>query len=211
MWLLIAAFVVCSVLDLVAEATGADGVAFALRLLVMPLLIGVLLTARPVLSRTVVLVLGALVLSWLGDTAGGASNLAKIVLFGVAQFFFIGAFWPHRRRSLLYRRVAVVIYLVLAGTIAAAMLGRAGELAIPVAVYGLSLVTMAILSTGISRRAGIGGILFLISDSLLGMSWFYRPVSDNLLDFAIMLTYLAAQGLLVWGVIRADRRWGRLS
>ncbi|SDT20444.1 lysoplasmalogenase family protein [Microlunatus soli] len=206
MWVLTAAFVVCSILDLVAEALGLDGAAFFLRLLAMPLLIGVLLAARPALSRTVVLVLGALVLSWLGDTAGGASNLAKIVLFLVAQFFFIAAFWPHRRHSLLRRRWAVLVYVALAGVIAVALISKAGDLAVPIAIYGLSLVTMAILATGISRRAGVGGLLFVISDSLLGLSWFYHPVSDNILDFLIMLTYLTAQGLLVWGVIRADQR-----
>lgn len=209
MWFLIAAFVVCSVLDLIAEAAGFDSCAFFLRLLAMPLLIGVLLAARPRLGRTVVLVLGALLMSWLGDTAGGASSLAKIVLFLVAQFFFIAAFWPHRRRSLLRRPAAVLVYVLFAGAIAVAMVGRAGSLAVPVAIYGFSLVTMAILATGISRRAGIGAVLFVISDSLLGLSWFYHPVSDNLLDFLIMLSYLTAQGLLVWGVVTADRR-GRL-
>lgn len=206
MWVLIAAFVVCSVLDLIAEAAGLDGAAFCLRLLVMPLLIGVLLSARPVLSRTVVLMVGALVLSWLGDTAGGASNLAKLVLFLIAQFFLIAAFWPHRRDSLLRRRWAALALVAAAGTVAVVMISRAGDLAVPIAVYGASLVTMAILATGISRRAGLGGLLFLVSDSLLGVSWFFHSVSDNLLDFLIMLTYLSAQGLLVWGVIRADRR-----
>jgi len=209
MWVLVVAYVVVSALDVIAEATGAGSAAFVLRLLAMPLLIGVLITARPRFGRTPVLVTGALVLSWLGDTVGDVSELAKIALFLVAQLFFIGAFWPLRRWSLLRRPAVVGLYLVLGGTIAAAMISRAGGLAIPVAIYGLSLVTMAILASGVSRRAAFGGVLFLISDSLLGVTWFYPGLAPTFLAFSIMLTYLSAQGLLVWGVLKADRR-GRL-
>lgn len=208
-WALVVAYLVVSVLDVVAEGVGADPAAFVLRLLAMPLLISAFIAARPRFGRTTVLVLGALLLSWLGDTVGDSSEQAKILLFLLAQLLYIGAFWPLRHRSLLRRPAVVGLYLLSGGAIAAAMITRAGGLAVPVAVYALSLVTMAVLSSGVARRAAFGGILFLISDSLLGLSWFYPDLPVAVLNVVIMLTYLSAQGLLAWGVLRADRR-GRL-
>jgi len=201
MRVLITAFAVCSILDLVAEAAGWSAAAFVFRLLAMPLLIGVVVAARPSVDRTVLLVVGALLFSWLGDTVGGVSNLAKIALFLIAQFFFIAAFWPHRRRSVLRRPWLLPAYGLLWVAIAVPLLGRAGELVLPIGIYGLSLVTMAVLATGIGRLAGIGGICFLISDSLLGIKWFYQPAADNLMNFLIMVSYLLAQALLVYGVL----------
>lgn len=195
------AYVLCALLDLVAEGAGADTMAFSLRLLAMPLLISVLITARPVFDRTMVLVTGALVFSWLGDTAGGASFLLKIALFLVAQVFFIAAFWPHRGRSLLRRPWAVILYAVVLLAIGAPMISRAGNLAVPVTLYGVSLVAMSILATAFGKRASIGGLLFVISDSLLGLTWFYEPSAGNLTDVLIMFTYLAAQGLLICGLL----------
>ena len=199
--LLAIGYLLCSLLDVIAEATGADTMSFGLRLLAMPLLIGLLITARPVFDRTMVLVIGALVFSWLGDTVGGASFLLKIVLFLVAQIFFIAAFWPHRGRSLLHRPWAVILYAVVLLGIGAPMVSRAGQLAVPVTVYGISLVAMSILATAFGKRASIGGLLFVISDSLLGLSWFYQPSFGDLMDVLIMFSYLAAQGLLVSGLL----------
>ena len=44
-----------------------------------------------------------------------------------------------------------------------------GELRIPVLVYSLALCVMAPFAAGVDRRVGMGGLLFLISDMLLGV------------------------------------------
>ncbi|QDP96080.1 lysoplasmalogenase [Microlunatus elymi] len=194
-------YLLCTVLDGVAEATGAETMSFVLRLLAMPLLIGVLITARPLLDRTVLLVLGALIFSWLGDTAGGVSFLIKIGLFLLAQLFFIAAFWPHRQRSLVTRPWAVIVYAMVLVGIGAPMIIQADRLAVPVMIYGFSLVAMAILATAFGKRAALGGLLFVISDSLLGLTWFYPSTAGHLMDMVIMLSYLSAQGLLVCGLL----------
>jgi uncharacterized membrane protein YhhN len=203
--LLAAAFGVCAVADLVCEAAGWDTGALVFRSLVVPLLIGVLLASRPPLDRTIVLLVIALLFSWLGDTAGGAGFLIKIALFLVAQWFFAAAFWPYRRRSLVTKPLGVLAYAAALIVIVLVLIRPADELAVPLVIYGLSLTSMAILATGLNRRTAIGGLFFMASDALLGVNWFYQPQATNLVDFLVMLTYLIAQTLLVWGTLATVR------
>lgn len=208
LWLLVAAFVVCSVLDLASEFAGWDTAANVLRTLALPLLIGCLFAARPRLSRTIVLVLGALLFSWLGDTLGQTAFLVKIALFLIAQWFFIGAFWPYRATSLLRRPAPVIGYAALLVILIMVLARAAGDLALPVVVYGVSLTTMAILASGLGWWGTVGGLSFMISDTLLGMKEFYDLPAPNLMDFLIMLTYLVAEVLLVRGAVGAARSAG---
>lgn len=85
-------------------------------------------------------------------------------------------------------------------------------LRIPVVVYSLALVTMGIFATGMLDKVKAttayllvtGALLFILSDSFIALDRFSTRVlwQPRLL---IMSTYIAAQGLLCWGVIRALR------
>ncbi|MEU4211937.1 lysoplasmalogenase [Streptomyces sp. NPDC026206] len=99
----------------------------------------------------------------------------------------------------------------LAGAYAAAWLGalallwpglEAG-LRAPVALYSLLLTAMALGATRARWRSGAGGALFLLSDTLIAgglAGWPQAPAPQ----FWIMLTYLAAQSLLTYGVLACD-------
>ena len=50
------------------------------------------------------------------------------------------------------------------------------------------------------RTASAGALLFLLSDSLIGLSQFVLETTDPRWDAAVMATYTAAQGLLEEGV-----------
>lgn len=206
LWSLVAAFGGCSVLDLLSEALGWDAASDVFRTLALPLLIGCLVAARPPVTRTIILVVGALLFSWLGDTLGESGFLIKIALFLIAQWFFIAAFWSHRSTSLLRRPFAVFCYATLLIILVAVLIRPAGSLALPVVVYGLSLITMAILASGLNRWGTIGGLSFVVSDTLLGMKEFYSLPAPDLMDFLIMLSYLAAEVLLVCGAVGAEQR-----
>lgn len=203
--LLVIVFGLCSVLDLLSEALGWNRASDVFRTLALPLLIGCLFAARPPVSRTIVLVIGALLFSWLGDTLGQTGFVVKIALFLVAQWLFIAAFWPYRLASLLRRPFAVFCYATLLIVLVAVLIRPAGSLALPVVIYGLSLVTMAILASGLNRWGTIGGLSFVVSDTLLGMKEFYTLAAPDLMDFVIMLSYLAAEVLLVRAAIGAAR------
>ncbi|MBO0811458.1 MAG: lysoplasmalogenase [Microlunatus sp.] len=205
LWAFAGAFVVCSVLDLIAEAAGWNTPADVFRTLALPLLIAALFAARPPITRTIVLVVGGLLFSWLGDTLGQTGFVIKILLFLVAQWLFIAAFWSYRGTSLLRKPVAVLGYGVPFVVVMAILVRPAGSLAAPVVLYGVSLVTMAMLASGLNRWGMIGGLSFVVSDTLLGIKRFYDLPAPNLMDFLIMLSYLLAEVLLVWGAIAAAR------
>ena len=75
---------------------------------------------------------------------------------------------------------------------------------IPVAVYALAIVSMALMALNLSGRASpavfsgffLGVCLFVLSDSLIAFNKFGAPFPYARLS--IMLTYLAAQLLIVW-------------
>ena len=90
-----------------------------------------------------------------------------------------------------------------------ALLGpHLGGLLVPVAVYGAVLGTMAALAGGRGGVIAVGGALFVVSDSVLALGRFLPGYEFALHDLVVMSTYLAAQGLIAWGVVaglRADR------
>jgi uncharacterized membrane protein YhhN len=200
-------FVVVSVVLLVSRLAGADTVAEVAQWLAMPALAGVLLSAaRWPRGRLVNLVAVALGLSWLGDLlpsfAGEQSFLVMVGCFLAAQIVYLVAFAPYVRRSVLHRRpVALVAYgAVLVGLVAACA-PDAGDLLLPVAVYGGCLVSMAVLATGLGRVAGTGAAVFVVSDSLIALEQFVPGWHLPGQDFWVMLTYLAAQALLTYAVL----------
>ena len=77
-----------------------------------------------------------------------------------------------------------------------------GSLLIPVAVYGLVLCAMGSLALHCNRWIALGGALFVISDTLLGLHNFLPGFALWQIDFLIMLSYLAAQALFAFGVLR---------
>lgn len=203
-------FVAVSVVHLVAQLVGADGVADVSQWFLMPLLGATLVavTTSP-RSRLVRIVLVALAFSWLGDTApdafdGDTAFLVMIGFFLLAQLAYIAAFLPYRQRSLL-RRPGVAGYVLAVALLVAACAPGAGALLVPALVYGLCLGAMAVLSTGLGAVAGVGGALFLLSDAMIALGafadWFTPPAEG----FWVMLTYIAGQSLLVYGVAAADR------
>ncbi|SDD35129.1 lysoplasmalogenase [Rhodococcus tukisamuensis] len=204
------AFAAVSVTHLAAQLVGADGVANVSQWFLMPLLAGflALATAAP-RPRLVRLTLAALGLSWLGDAApdladGDTAFLVMIGFFLLAQLAYIAAFWPYRAASVL-RRPAVFGYVAVIVALVAACAPGAGPLLVPALVYGICLGAMAALSTALGRVAAVGGALFLLSDSMIALGAFadwYHPPAEG---FAVMLTYVAGQALLVFGVLAAAR------
>ncbi|MGW5347007.1 lysoplasmalogenase family protein, partial [Streptomyces sp. NPDC004050] len=78
------------------------------------------------------------------------------------------------------------------------------DLRIPVACYSLLLTAMACRAGVFGLRAGVGGALFLLSDSLIASgvaAWPQLPRPD----FWIMATYAAAQYLLTTGALDRGR------
>lgn len=102
-----------------------------------------------------------------------------------------------------------LIYLLWYAVFLALLGPHAGALLAPVALYGLVLAAMAATAAWHGRLVAIGGALFVLSDSVLGLGRFLPGYDFPLHDLVIMTSYLAAQGLIAAGVLRILRteRW----
>ncbi|WAP55303.1 lysoplasmalogenase [Streptomyces sp. S465] len=105
-----------------------------------------------------------------------------------------------RRRTAL--RAAAGYGAAWLGTVALLWPGLAPELRLPVAGYSLLLTAMGLGALGAGPWTGLGGALFLLSDTLIaaGLADWPRPPVPQ---FWIMATYAAAQWLLTAGALRA--------
>lgn len=194
------------------QLSGPDAWSRPTQVLLVPALALVLITAsdRP-RGRLLGLALVALVFSWLGDTApalasGDTAFLLMVGFFLVAQVVYVAAFWPHRARSALYRRRALLVPY--AGFVAALVwlcAPHTGGLLVPVLLYGLVLGLMAVLATGLNPWVAAGGALFLVSDALIALRAFAPGWDLPQGGFWVMGTYIAAQTLIVLGLLARAR------
>ena len=204
----LAALVAVTIVHLVAQLAGGGVLADVTQVLLMPLLAGVLWceTLAP-RGRLVTLVLVALGLSWLGDSApklvnGDASFLVMVGCFLLAQVAFIAAFWPFRGRSVLHvHRARLAGYLAVVVALVVVCAAGAAEMLVPVLVYGACLGTMAVLATGVNRLTAVGGAVFLVSDGLIALDAFVPRFGLPAQGFWVMATYVGAQVLIVAGVL----------
>ncbi|WOX04181.1 lysoplasmalogenase [Microbulbifer pacificus] len=200
-------FVLVAALYMLLDATGPKALWMA-ALKIVPIGILVWLAAQRLTGGTRALCLLALGLSALGDVLL-AIPFANHFLFGLgafllAQLTYTVTFARSGKLSLCLagRAFAVLVAVVLLGN---QVLPGAGELALPVGLYILAISAMAISAA--AHRSGssllfAGALTFMASDALIAINRFVDPVP--LAGTWIMLTYYAAQALLVVGLIRAD-------
>lgn len=206
-------FAVLAVAHLVIQLLGIDAWNRPTQVFLMPALLLVLAgsTGRP-RGRLIVLAMVALVFSWLGDTApalasGDTAFLLMVGFFLIAQVVYVAAFRPYRKDSVLSRRRWLLApYVGFVSVLVWLCAPHAGGLLIPVLLYGLVLGTMAVLSTGLGPWVATGGALFLVSDALIALRAF-APGWDSLPQggFWVMSTYVAAQTLIVLGLLSRPR------
>ncbi|MET9376696.1 lysoplasmalogenase [Streptomyces sp. NPDC002992] len=195
---LLAAFALAVAVDLVSLLAGAELGHRIAKPLLMPLL-----AAYAATRGAPKLLLAALLFGWGGDVfllsdadwaflvgmgSFAAGHVCYLVLFG-------------RRRTSLPLGIAYSAALV--GTVALLWPDLPAELRIPVAGYSLLLTAMAYKSSALGLTAGVGGALFLLSDTLIASGvadWPQPPLPD----FWVMLTYIAAQYLLTAGALKAE-------
>lgn len=203
-------FAVVSILHVVLLATGSP-LAGPTKLLLMPLLAApVLLSARHLIPRsTLLLLLAAVLFSWLGDGAGAffpaAPELPLMLLFfGIAHVAYIVLFARH----LAVRRMPWWALVYVAWWIAMIVfLGpRTGGLLIGVAIYGLVLGGTAAFSARCHPLIAVGGAFFLASDTILAFRLFLPESLPAWSSPAVMLTYTLGQGLIVAGALLALRK-----
>lgn len=207
--LLPACFGLAAVTDLVSLAAGWDAGHTVAKPLLMPLL------AAYAASRGAPrLLIAALLCGWGGDVLllsdAEPAFLAGMGCFAAGHVCYVVLFQKHGTdRATVCARggfLAAVYTVVLVNTVLSLWADLPADLRVPVAGYSVLLTVMAYLAAArIGLVAGIGGALFVLSDGLIatGVAEWPQPPRP---DLWIMLTYLAAQSLLVTGVLGARQQ-----
>ena len=167
------------------------------------LLILMVLKARSQLqSRAFITLLFALSFSAIGDVLL-ALDTGQLFIGGLAAFFVSHAFYIITVLPIKNWRLDVVfLYLFLAIIVFCLFYPNLNDMLIPVLFYMLVLIIMASLTWMTDKSNGflvLGGAVFVISDSILGLNRFYLEIAHA--DIAIMITYYIAQFFLINGFI----------
>ena len=205
-------FLIITAVHLTCLGAGADTAADITQVMLMPalaltfwaLLRGRVRSGRQ--QRLVHLVGWGLFFSWLGDSIprlldGDPAFGVLIGCFLLAQVAYIRAFWPWSPRSVLHRRRLLVPYVATAAVLVGLCLPGAGILAPAVLLYGATLALMGVLATGLTSLTWAGGVIFMLSDSLIALDAF-DVWSQPGHDLWVMGTYTVAQLFLVLGVVK---------
>lgn len=162
-------------------------------------------------------ILLALVFRWLGDSflLYQSSNQIYFLLglgaFLVAQIMYAIHFYRLRNPSngkIEWRtRFSVSLLIVFYLYINYTFWNFLGDLKIPVLIYGACLVGMVIMATIRKNRTNetsfslvfFGAMIFMLSDCMLAVNKFVGAFA--MASFWIMVTYIAAQVLIVQGVL----------
>lgn len=162
------------------------------------------------------MMLGALVFSWIGDVLlmDNAYFIFGLISFLVSHILYIVTYKQHQHEETTHalhglQRIRFAFPVLLAGTgLIVILWPHLNDMKYPVLVYAgvITFMTLTALfrfgRTSVQSFAFVfgGAILFMISDSLLAVNKFIEPIAMG--HFWIMLTYCGAQILITIGILR---------
>jgi len=217
-WLIF--FLIITAADVFTIETGNDSLRWFTKILIIPLLMGWLISSLSLInSKIYKWVIAALLFSWAGDillmleSKNSIFFIFGLVSFLIAHICYIVFFQEVKKKEKIKTNwlllLPVFIYYL---SLIIFLFPHLGDLKIPVIIYGAVISTMLAFALHMQRinyRAGgtnmmLGAILFIISDSVLAINKFYQPF--DVAGIIIMLTYAFAQLLIVSGVIKYARQ-----
>jgi len=204
-------FLVASILHLIGQLAGNEVLIMATKPLLIPsLALALVWSVGGRLTAPVVGALIALVFGWLGDLAlmidGSLWFLAGLGAFLLAHVAYIVLFLRYLGRGRFTR--SALLSLVWLALLGAVLWPNLGTMLVPSLIYSVVITTMAIVATRCAPIVFGGATLFLLSDSILAVNRFLPDVGIWQVGFLIMVTYLAAQGLIIVGVVNFVRARG---
>ena len=211
--MLMSAFVLVGVLNVIAEASSNSDAITLTKPLLMPLLLAWLITLVgrwwPVPLRWLAV---GIAFAWIGDLAlmgeGDTAFHVGIAAFLVMQVCYLVAFLRVPGPGLVRAwKIALIPYVLIWIGINVVISGGVGDMRIPVLVYSAVALAMAVgaldlvlrLPQPLAWRTAGGALLFVVSDSLIAMTAFGPLTESAGWSALIMATYVAAQGLIVTG------------
>jgi len=209
------AYVVLGVVNVALLLTDASLAFTITKALLMPVLLAwLLLATRGRMTTPLRLLALGLVFAWAGDVLlegdGDLFFVAGLLAFLAMQVCYIVAFTRVPGPGLVRAwRIALVPFVVV--WLALNLLVSPGSLRVPVLIYSVVLVTMAVAALDLvirvpqdkGWRVAIGAALFVVSDGLIALTAFGPLTSSTGTSIAIMTTYIVAQGLITTGFTEA--------
>lgn len=198
-------FVVVASVHLVALFVHANSVAVPTKALLMPALLLAFVVALPS-WRTEITLWGslALLLAWSGDVFLGAPGEVGF-LVGLGSFLLAHVMYlllyvrPLRTRRIPWYALIFGVWWV---ALVVLLVPFVGDLAIPVAIYGLVLCSAAAVAMGTTWLVALGAVTFLVSDTILAFKMFHPDFALWQADFVIMFFYIGGQALIILGTVR---------
>ncbi|MEG9227000.1 lysoplasmalogenase family protein [Aeromicrobium sp. Sec7.5] len=192
-------FVVVAVTHVVLLAAGVEPWDSVTKCLAAPLLIGWVLTsgAPRILALALAFCLGGDLLLELDGLF-----LAGMASFAAAHVCFISWFARHGAVARLRARPGVVVALLVAAVALVALVWSGIDdpvVRTVLPLYALLLSGTAATALVTERLAGLGALLFLVSDAVIALTEFDRVPTTTGSQVAIMVLYLAAIALLTTG------------
>jgi len=167
-------------------------------------------------------VLVAFFFSWVGDIFLMFSGINELFFFAgvggffIAQLTYIYVFSKYRekdRKGFLQKNPWVSLFFLayVAGMLVLLFPGLEGMMKPVITIYALSLTGMSMMALNRSGRVGLnsfklvffGSLLFMLSDSMIAFDKFHSAIP--LAGFLIMITYIAAQYLIMRGLILEEQ------
>jgi len=210
-------FIIVTTVELVAVIANWKFISLFSKPMIMLSLVGYYLAAMP--HRSPVMI-RAMFFCWAGDVLlmfvdqDEAFFMMGLLAFLIGHILYIIAYRQHQsgdpeKGLMATQKIRYSFPIILAGTgLVVILFPTLGGLRIPVLIYAIVIMIMtmtALFRYGRTNTQSFwlvfgGAVLFMLSDSLLAMNKFYSPIPFS--GFLIMLTYSAAQFVIVKGIIR---------
>jgi len=205
---------------LLITALNQEEIARVLKPFLLPILLVAVYFSEGFTTKKVLLT--ALTFSWIGDVVllfaskGEIYFILGLVAFLISHVFYIVLFGKQTKSKTISNKLSFgagigLILLYFFGMITT--LGpKLGPLTVPVVVYAVVISTMLYFALKGSfqwnaipfQSVLVGALLFIASDSILAFNKFYQPIPYA--SFLIMITYLAAQYGIVWGILHLNQK-----
>ncbi len=209
-----------SLIYLTITALNLEEIARVLKPFLLPLLLVAVYFTESFGTKKILVT--ALTFSWIGDIIllfadkGEIYFILGLVAFLVSHVFYIVLFSKQTISKTISNKLSFgagigLILLYFFGMITT--LGpKLGPLTVPVVVYAVVISTMLFFALKGSYQwksipyhfVLIGAVFFISSDSILAFNKFYQPIPYA--SFLIMITYLAAQYGIVWGILNLNQK-----
>jgi uncharacterized membrane protein YhhN len=164
-----------------------------------------------------VLVLMALIFSLLGDGFLMSTNykepffISGLFSFLMAHILYIFAFRKQKGNLKIFSLFSLVIFLFAIGLFIL-INAQLKSLFIPVVIYMIAIITMVI--SAYLRKGAVsyfsftivllGALFFLVSDSLIALNKFYKPITYP--TVSIMISYAIAQYCIIIGLLKNQKK-----